>query len=177
MSIQDIASAIRRVESVLGRRPEAGLHGDAPACASWDGGTRVVTRAADGTQVVTDMPAELGGAGGQFTPGWLLRAALASCATTRIAMAAATEGTVLDVLEARAVSSSDTRGLLGIADAGGQPVPAGPRTLELHIRIAAAGVPPQRLRALVEGSRVCAPVTCAMETPVPVALHLDVADA
>ena len=92
MASQDIAAAMQRVESVLRRRPEVGLHDDAPATARWQSGTRVVSSHANGTQIVTDMPTELGGSGDQVTPGWLLRAGLASCLATRIAMAAAAAG-------------------------------------------------------------------------------------
>ena len=124
MTTRDIAAALQRVESVLRRRPEVGIHDDAPAASHWDGGLRVVTRHASGLQVVTDMPGELGGAGDQLTPGWLLRAALASCAATRIAMAAAAAGIELRSLEARAESRSDARGLLGMADSERSSMPA-----------------------------------------------------
>jgi len=41
MSLQDIAAAMERVESVMRRRPELGLHDDSRASARWDGGLRV----------------------------------------------------------------------------------------------------------------------------------------
>ena len=69
-----------------------GMHDDAPATARWRGGTRVVTSHANGIEIPTDMPGELGGSGDRVTPGWLFRAGLASCAATRIAMGAAAEG-------------------------------------------------------------------------------------
>jgi AraC-like DNA-binding protein len=58
MTAQEIAAAMRRVEAVLRRRPEAGLHDDAPATASWQGSTRVVASHANGTRLATDMPGE-----------------------------------------------------------------------------------------------------------------------
>ena len=76
MTIEDIAAAVHRVESVLKRRPATGIHDDAPATAQWQTGLRVVARHANGTQMVTDMPAELGGSGDKVTPGWLFRAGL-----------------------------------------------------------------------------------------------------
>src|SRR5438552_3676240 len=99
MGMHDIAAAMQRVEEVLRRRPDAGLHDDAPATARWQGGTRIVASHANGTQMQTDMPDELGGSGERVTPGWLFRAGVASCAATRIAMAAAAEGVALDTLE------------------------------------------------------------------------------
>lgn len=174
MTVQTIAAAMQRVESVFQRRPEAALEDDTPATAHWESGMRVVSRHPNGTQVLTDMPSEIGGSGDQVTPGWLLRAALASCAATRIAMAAAAAGIELTTLEVAASSRSDARGLLGMANADGQPVPAGPRDVLLAVRIAAQGVAAERLRALVEQSHGCSPVTAAHQAAVPVALRIEV---
>jgi uncharacterized OsmC-like protein len=174
MTTQDIAMAIKRVESVLRKRPQLGLKDDAPATSRWDGNTRVLSRHLNGLQVVTDMPTELGGTGDQVTPGWLLRAAQASCATTGIVMAAATQGIALHSLEVVACSRSDARGSLGMADIGGAPVPAGPTAVELRVSICAPGVSEERLRALVKDCNLHSPVTCALESPVPVTLRIDV---
>src|ERR1700683_1126076 len=107
MAIQDVAGAMQRVEAVLKRRPEVGIHDDAPATAHWESGTRVVASHANGAQVLTDMPAELGGSGDQITPGWLFRAGLASCPATRIAMDAAAGGIEMAVLERLGRSRSE----------------------------------------------------------------------
>jgi uncharacterized OsmC-like protein len=174
MASQEIAAAMRRVELALKRRPAAGLHEDAPATARWTGGTQVVTRHLNGTQLLTDMPGELGGSGEQVTPGWLFRAALASCLATRIAMGAAVAGFELATLEVFANSRSDARGIFGMAEAGGETVRAGPRDIHLLVRIAAPGVSPERLRILVEESNRCAPVSAAARDAVPVTLSTEV---
>jgi len=174
MTTQTIAAALQRVEAVLRRRPEAGLHDDAPATASWEGGTRIVASHANGTRLSTDMPSELGGSGDQVTPGWLFRAGLASCFTTCVAMSAAAEGIELTALEVQAGSRSDTRGLLGMADADGEPVFAGPRDVHLLVRISARGVSAQQLRALVDNSRRCSPIPKVVETAVPIAVTVEV---
>jgi uncharacterized OsmC-like protein len=174
MANQDIAAAMKRLESVFRRRPEAGLHDDEPATAHWERGMRVVASHANGTQLLTDMPSEIGGSGDLVTPGWLLRAGLASCAATRIAMAAAAEGITLSTLDVQASSRSDARGLLGMADADGEPVNAGPRDVHLLVRISAPRVSPERLRALVEDSHRFAPVSAALLNAVPVALRIEV---
>jgi len=119
MTTEHIAAAMERVHMVLSRRPEMGLHEDAPATAAWHGNTRTVVGHANGTQVPTDMPTELGGSGDLVTPGWLFRAGIASCATTTIALTAAAQGIDLAALEVRVSSRSDTRGLLGMADERG----------------------------------------------------------
>ena len=174
MTTQTLAAALGRVTSVLKRRPEAGLHDDDPAAAHWQGGTRVVTHHANGTQLPTDMPIEIGGSGGQVTPGWLFRAGFASCAATSIVMAAAAEGIELSALEVRASSRSDVRGLLGMAGADGEPVFAGPGDVQLHVAISAAGVGAERLRALVESAVRCSPIPSAVRQATPFALLVDV---
>ena len=172
---EDVAQALRRVEAVLQRRPEVGLHDDAPAISRWRSGTQAVARHANGTQILSDMPSEFGGGGAHVTPGWLLRAGVASCTTTCIAMHAALQGIALDSLEVEVGSRTDSRGLLGIAQADGTPVLAGPCEMRLQVRIAAHGVAPQRLRALVEHSYACSPMGAAMRESVPVELRVDVA--
>ncbi|MGO4392325.1 OsmC family protein [Variovorax sp. M-6] len=174
MAAEQIAAAWRRSESLLQRRPETGLHEDSTATARWEGGLRIAASHANGTQVLTDMPAELGGSGDRVTPGWLLRAGFASCTATRIAMAAAAEQIELQALEVSASSRSDLRGLLGMAHADGTRVDAGPRDVEMRVRIAARGVPEQRLRALVEESYRCSPMARALTNALPVALCIEI---
>jgi uncharacterized OsmC-like protein len=175
MDMQQIAASLQRVASVLARRPQAGVAEDTAATARWDGGLRTRVHSETGFSVATDMPAELGGEAGAMPPGWLLRAGLASCSATRIAMAAAAEGIALQTLEVRATSRSDARGMLAIPEVGGAAVPAGPLAMALHVRISAPGVPDERLRALVASTATCSPVTDTVERPLPVALHVDVA--
>lgn len=177
MGMQDIASALQRVEAVMRRRPDMAISEDAPATACWQGGTRVITRHANGTQVISDMPAELGGSGGGPTPGWYFRASLASCAATSIALIAAAEGIELSALEVRACSLSDTRGLLGMRGADGQPIYSGPFNVELQVRIAAPGVMPDRLRALVESGICRSPVPDAVQRATPFALRIEIGEA
>ena len=174
MAPAEIAAALARVETALRRRPDIGLHDDSTASARWTSGTHVVASHANGTQVSTDMPVELGGTGKLITPEWLLRAGLASCLATTIAMCAAGEGIALAALEVEATSRTDTRGMLGMADADGRPVSAAPRDVKVHVRISAHGVAPERLRALVEGSVGRSPVPCALPNATPIDLRIDV---
>jgi uncharacterized OsmC-like protein len=134
-----------------------------------------VTRTASGDEVVTDMPVELGGEGAAPTPGCLLRTALASCAVTRIAMEAASRGIALETLEAQATSRSDLRSLVGVPEADSRRVTAGPLDMDLHVRIEAPGVEAGLLRARVEATQVCSPVMAALEQPLAVGLHIEVA--
>jgi uncharacterized OsmC-like protein len=177
MSLQNIAAALERVESVMRRRPDLAMHEDALATARWQGGTRVMSSHANGMQVACDMPTELGGSGDQVTPGWLFRAGLAACAVTSITMAAAAQGIELGMVEVKASSRSDVRGLLGMADAEGQLLYAGPHDLALSVHISAPGVTPGRLRALVEHGIRCSPIPNAVQTanPLPLRIVVDAA--
>jgi uncharacterized OsmC-like protein len=174
MSTEHVAAALARIAEVLQHRPASGVHDDAPAMARWQHGTRVIAQHANGSAVETDMPTELGGSGDRVTPGWLFRAGLASCAVTSIALAAAAEGIVLTALEVRVTSRSDTRGLLGLADAHGAPVVAGPFDLALQVRIDAEGVAAERLRALVVAGCRRSPIPNAVEQATPFALQIEV---
>ena len=174
MTTSHIAAALQRVEAVLRRRPETGIHDDAPATARWEGNTRVTASHANGTQLATDMPAELGGTGDHVTPGWLFRAGVASCAATSIALAAAADGIALTALEVRVTSRSDTRGMLGMAGADGAVVDAGPFDMQLLVRIAAHGVAAAQLRELVERRCSCSPISHAVMHATPLAVQIEV---
>lgn len=176
MSMQDIAAALERAESVYRRRPQAGLHDDAPAQASWVAGTRVIADHANGTQVQTDMPSEFGGSGDQVSPGWLFRAGIASCLATCIAMDAARKGVQLRSLDVRVASRSDSRGLLGIDDGDGSSVYPGPSDMRLDVRIGAADATEGQLRELVEDSLRRSPIPTAVRNATPLALTVDSAD-
>jgi len=168
-----VAAAFDRLKAVLHRRPEFGIGEDSTATSVWMGGTQVVSSHANGTQLTTDMPPELGGAGMHVTPGWMFRAGIAACTTTRIAMEAGVQGIELSRLQVTAVSRSDVRGMLPMPDVDGTRVPAGPFEISLHVRIAAPGVSEERLRQLVEAMHPCSPMASAVEKGVPVALTIE----
>jgi uncharacterized OsmC-like protein len=128
---------------------------------------------ANGTEIASDLPAELGGSGDQITPGWMFRAGLAACAATSIALRAAQEGIELSALQVKASSRSDTRGLLDIRDTDGEAVFAGPSDLQLHVQIAAPGVSPERLHALVENGCRCSPIPNAVRSAVPLNVRVE----
>lgn len=70
VTTERIATALRRLQSILRRRPAAAVAPDSAALSIWQGGGRVLTRPEHGTQILTDLPAALGGAGEHVTPGW-----------------------------------------------------------------------------------------------------------
>ena len=156
----------------LRAHPEDGRVADRAATVVLEQGLRC--RATDplGRAVVTDMPADLGGADTGPTPGTLLRMALGACAATTLAMRAASEGIPLERVEVVVSSESDHRGLLGLDQ-----VDAGPLELRLRYRLEAPGVPADRLAALVDWAERHSPVSTAARRELPVAVEVDLADA
>ena len=158
----DIAEALRRAVAVFTRRPDRGLHDDVSARAQWQGGMHVAAMHASGICIDTDMPAELGGDGERPSPGWYFRAGIAACATTAIAMVAAEQGIVLDRLDVEVGSRSDARGLLGMRDAEGVDIEAGPLTMQVAVDLSAAGVDAGRLKRIVEEGLRRSPMQAAL---------------
>jgi len=128
------------------------------ATASLQNGLRMHVTGPRGEAIETDMPAALGGAGSAANPGWLLRASLASCTATVIAMRAAKLGVALDTLEVSVESESDNRGLLGLDDK----VSAGLAGLRMRVRIGAAGVDGAQLQDIVRWADAHSPVACTL---------------
>jgi uncharacterized OsmC-like protein len=166
--MSEIRESILNVRSALASKPDAGPAPDRPAVAVIEDGLRCRADAGDGWAVVTDMPAAVGGDGGAPTPGWLIRAALASCAATTIAMRAVELDIALTMLEVTAESETDMRGLLGAGD-GVQPGPVGAR---LRVRLAADGADGARLEELVEWADRHSPVGDCVRRAVPVELEI-----
>jgi uncharacterized OsmC-like protein len=163
-----IRESIISVKSALASKPDAGPAPDRPAVAVIEDGLRCRTEGTDGWAVVTDMPAAVGGEGAAPTPGWLIRAALASCAATTIAMRAAELDLQLTRLEVTAESETDMRGILGVGDG----VEPGPVSARLRVRLAAEAGDEQRLQELVEWADSHSPVGDCVRRAVPVELEI-----
>lgn len=86
-----------------------------------------------------------------------------------IALRAAQEGIDLDHLEVEVGSSSDDRGMLGVAE-----VPAGPTESWARIILSAKGVAPEKLREVVEWAEAHSPVTDSLSRSVPHRLELEI---
>jgi len=162
MSIDRIREALTQVASHFAAHPQEGRSRDKAAVATLEDGLRCRVAGPNGASLHSDMPAAVGGGGSAPSPGWLLRAALASCNASMIALRAAQQGVVLTRLEVTVDSDSDDRGLLGLAD-----VPAGPLEVRLAVRIAAPGCAPETLRELVRWAEAHSPVGDALRRPVP----------
>ena len=97
-------------------------------------------------------------------PGWFMRAALASCNATVIAMRAAQCGITLSALEVTVSSESDSRGMLGLDER----VSAGMKALRMHVKTRAPGARPEELRELVDWAASHSPVGCTDMAVAPV---------
>jgi uncharacterized OsmC-like protein len=170
VTTDDVARAVRAATAHLRAHPEEGRVADRAATVVLDQGLRCRATDPVGHAVVTDMPAELGGADAGPTPGTLLRMALGGCAATTLAMRAAAEGIPLARVEVVVSSESDHRGLLGIDQ-----VQPGPLRLRVRYHLSAPGVPAARLRALVDWAERHSPVAAATRRELPVTVEVDLA--
>jgi uncharacterized OsmC-like protein len=171
MAADEIRNAIRSASEYLTQHPEQARSTDRPATATLVGGLVVRVTGPDGATITTDMVPSVGGTASAPSPGWLLRAAEASCVATVIAMRAAMLGIALDALEVTVDSESDDRGLLGIAP----DVPAGPLSGRVVVRLTAAGVNPSTLEDIAHWGVEHCPVCDALERVVPITTEVSTA--
>src|SRR5207237_3152569 len=116
MSNTSIRDALGNAVTYLKAHPDEARYTDSPATAILGDGLAVTVHGPQGVSIRTDMPKSVGGADGSPSPGWLLRAAQASCLATLIAMRAAEQGLMPGRIEVVVHSESDDRGTLGIDD-------------------------------------------------------------
>jgi uncharacterized OsmC-like protein len=171
MGEREIATAIAAARTwVTANRAEA-RYRDGAANAVIEDGLRARVTAPDGASVVTDMSEGIGGGASAPSPGWLLRAANASCIATLIAMRAAELGVRLDGLEVVVDSESDDAGILDV-DAT---VPSGPLSMRVGVKVAGASVPDDEVREIVAWGVAHCPVCDAIKRAVPVAVEVELA--
>ena len=162
----EIHSALETAAGYLAEHPEAAVEPDTPATAVHDGGLRCRISGPSG-ELTTDMATSLGGGGSAPSPGWLLRAALASCDATIVAMEAARAGIELTDLTVTVVSESDNRGVLGIGS-----VPPGPLSVRVRIELAASNASGDQLRELVHRAESRSAVADAISREVAVTTEI-----
>jgi uncharacterized OsmC-like protein len=170
LSIYHIQKSVKGVIQYYSENPDKAISADKPATAKVEGGLRCQARGADGAELVSDMPKGIGGGATAPTPGWFLRAALANCDATMIAMRAAELGITLTTLEVTVGSTSDDRGLLQIDDA----IPAGPLNVQVHVKLGGAGVSKEQLQELVVWTERHSPVSDAISRAVPLKVSVEV---
>ncbi|NIM39652.1 MAG: OsmC family peroxiredoxin [Hydrogenophaga sp.] len=172
MSAAHIRQSVEELAKHFADNPQDAISRDKPAVATVESGLRCKAVGPKGEVLITDMPAPIGGGGSAPTPGWYLRAALANCDATMIALRAAQLGIELSQLEVTVGSRSDNRGLLGAGDGEAH---AGPLDVQLTVRIAAPGVPAQTLHELVQWAEAHSPVGDALRRALTVRAEVQVA--
>jgi uncharacterized OsmC-like protein len=170
MSATIIRDAIEKTSRAIAEQPEKARSKNVPATARLLEGLRCEVKGPNGETVHTDMPPAMGGAASAPAPGWLLRASIASCTATAIAMRAAKLGLKLSTLEVTVESHSDSRGLLGLDEK----VSAGLSLIATRVRIGAKGVSADQLRALAEWGDHHSPVACTARSAPSYALEVEV---
>jgi uncharacterized OsmC-like protein len=168
MGADEIRRAIEAAKGHLQQHPEDARSTDSSASAVLVDGLVVRVSGPGGESITTDMVPSVGGTASAPSPGWLLRAAEASCVVTLIAMRAAMLEVALDTLEVTVDSVSDDRGLLGI----GEHVPAGPLSSRVSVRLHATGIEPARLEEIARWGVAHCPVCDALERPIPVTTEI-----
>lgn len=167
MSTARVRESLERLQRVFLERPAAARKSNPPASATWQDGLRCEVTGLHGERIVTDMQPALGGDGTGPNPGWLLRASLASCTATTIAVRAACLGIALRSLKVTVHSESDARGLIGIDG-----VSAALSGLRMSIEIGAENVPDHQLRELAEIGEAQSPVNCTLRERPPLAIEV-----
>jgi len=157
MSNLQAREALERARRVFLEKPSAGRNPNTVATAVWRDGLRCEIAGRSGETALTDMPEPMGGGGKGANPGWLLRASIASCTATVIAMRAAMLGVELRSLEVIVQSESDVRGLVGMAG-----IPTSLDGIRMSIRIGADNVPETQLRELAAWGEAHSPVSCTL---------------
>jgi uncharacterized OsmC-like protein len=171
MSVTHIQQSIENVTNYLSAHPEECRYTDQAATAVVEEGLRCRAEGPHGATLVSDMPKAIGGGGAAPSPGWFLRAALATCDATLIAMRAAQVGVALTTLAVTVESESDDRGFLGMDET----IAAGPLSVRTRIRIGADGIAPERLREIVHWAEAHSPVADAIQRAVPSKTEVEIA--
>lgn len=158
-----MVTSIRQAREHLATHPDDGRVVDPPVVVERIG--PLSFRASDpaGASVVSAMPEGIGGDAAGMTPGTLLRGAIGCCDATVIAMEAAARGIELSRLEVEVASTSDDRGLLGVAGVTPEPI-----EVTVTYRLTSPEASDDELRSLVEAAEAASPVLQAMRREVPV---------
>jgi uncharacterized OsmC-like protein len=165
----EVREAIDRLSAVIAADPAKARMKNVPATARLTEGLKCEVSGPNQERVATDMPPAMGGGLSAPNPSWLLRAGMASCVATVIAMRAAKQGIALTELEVTVESDSDARGILGLDDK----VSAGLNPMRTRVRIG-GDADEQTLRELVEWADAHSPVGCTVRQQPACSLDIEV---
>jgi uncharacterized OsmC-like protein len=170
MSIEHIQESVKGVIQYYTENPDKAVSEDKVATAVVEDGLRCKATGPNGWELVSDMSKGIGGDATAPTAGWLMRAALANCDATMIALRAAELGIELSTLEVTVGSTSDDRGLVQIDDS----IHAGPLNVWVQVKIGAKDASEENLRDIVRWVGKHSPVGDAISRAVPLEVKVDV---
>jgi uncharacterized OsmC-like protein len=165
--MSNIRESIDGAVAFLSQHPDEARYTDSVATAVLEEDLRFRVTGTQGEAIVTNMPSAVGGGGG-LSPGWLFRAATASCAGSLVAMEAAREGIFVRALSVGVDSESDDRGILGMDPA----VPAGPLSVRIHVQASFEATEEAEAEALIRRGVERCPVADAVQRPVDLTLEI-----
>ncbi len=163
-----ISEAVASARTYLTEHPDEARYRDSVARARIDEGLAVLVGDPEGLELRTDMPRAVGGGESAPSPGWLFRAAIASCVASLIGIRAAVLEIPLDAVEVEVDSESDDRGILGLDDA----IPAGPLSVRILVTVRARGRASADLDELAHWAVDHCPVADGVRRAVPVEVEV-----
>jgi uncharacterized OsmC-like protein len=169
--VTHIGDAVAQATAYLTEHPDEARYRDSAAVARLGDGLRVDVTGPGGESAATDMPRGIGGEAAVSSPGWLFRAAAASCVASLITIRAAVLGVDLQPggVEVEVDSESDDRGILGLDAA----VSAGALSMKVVVRITGTSLGEDARVALARWALEHCPVTDSVARPVPIELEVD----
>ena len=170
MSIQQIQESVKGVIQYYTENPDQAISEDKVAVSIVENGLRCKATGPNGWELTSDMSKGIGGGATAPTAGWLMRAALANCDATMIALRAAELGVELSTLEVTVGSTSDDRGLVQIDDS----IHAGPLNVWVQVKIGSKDASEENLRDIVRWVKKHSPVGDAISRAVPLEVKVDV---
>jgi uncharacterized OsmC-like protein len=165
----EIRKTLENLSAAFAADPAKARAKNAPATAKLTEGLQCEVTGPYNARIVTDMPPAMGGGASGPNPGWFLRAALASCTTTAIAMRAAKLGIRLEQLELTVETESDARGLLGMGN-----VSAALGNVRTKVKIR-GDASPEALGELAQWGDAHSPVGCTLRQMLDCSLDVEVA--
>ena len=163
-----IAESVARASAYLTDHPDEARYRDSAATARVVDGLVVDVTGPAGERLRTDMPAGIGGTASAPSPGWFLRAAIASCVASLIVIRAAARGFEIGPVEVEVDSESDDRGILGLDPT----IPAGALAARIAVSLTAPELDDESRAELVSWAVAHCPVSDSVARAVPVSIEV-----
>ena len=170
MSTERIRKSIETAIEYLAQHRSEARYTDSLAIAELQEGLKCRIVDPQGRELLTDMVEGIGDENTAPSPGWLLRAALASCTATLIGMRAAQRKVELSGVKVLVDSESDDYGILGMDEA----VPAGPLSVSVRVQIASENATDAELREVVDWAVYHCPVVDAVRRDVRLTADMEI---